>query len=279
MAGVNRCFVENNLISYLSVARFSGADAGSFLHAQLSADIVSLGVAEATFACYCSPRGQVCGLLLVYRRTDDFLVVASSELLPVILGRLRMFVLRAQVGMERLNRREVIGLAGRQDLAGIESIPSPVDPERLYGLAPAGKNKAETAADWKYREIEQGVVWLDLSTSEKFIPQMLGFDSLGAVSFTKGCYPGQEVIARSRYLGTVKRKAKLLRVRSDVDIPNGAPLELNSDGECTSAILVDSAPGDNHSLFFLVTNADPESHVESIKYGEESFQCVDGRGA
>jgi folate-binding Fe-S cluster repair protein YgfZ len=87
-------------LDYLAAARFSGKDAGGFLHAQLSADVQALAPGQATFAAYCSPRGQVLGVLLVCRRRDDYLAAASAALLPGMLQRLRLFVLRSQVTLE-----------------------------------------------------------------------------------------------------------------------------------------------------------------------------------
>ncbi len=84
-------------LNYLSVARFRGPDAGDFLHRQLSADIAALAPGDACFACCCTPKGQVIGLLLVCRQGEDYLVTGAAELLPVVLTRLRMFVLRSRV--------------------------------------------------------------------------------------------------------------------------------------------------------------------------------------
>ncbi len=246
-------------IPYLAVARFSGPDAGPFLQAQLSADIAALRVGETTFACYCSARGQVLGLLLVLRNEDEFLVAAAANLLPALLQRLRMFVLRARVEFSIAPELKVYGVAGRRYR---------ISAEELCGSSDLG--------EWKKQELSNGVTWLGPETSEKFIPQILGFDEIGAVSFSKGCYPGQEIIARTKYLGKVKRKPLLLSVDGKFDVTPGARLRLLSRGEWSEGTLVDcSQPGgqDNTLLFVLATakNSDP---VEQLEIENQTYRCA-----
>ena len=105
----------------LSFARFEGPDASSFLQTQLSADIAALEPGDATYACYCSPRGQVFGLLLVCREDACFNVVAASHLLPGILKRLKMYVMRAKVEISEPPAMQVCGVTG----SDIDSVPTP----------------------------------------------------------------------------------------------------------------------------------------------------------
>jgi len=261
----------------LAAAHARGADAGAFLHAQLSADIAGLKDGEATFACYCSPRGQVYGLLLVGRHGDEYLLAADAELLPEMLRRLGLFVLRARVEFVLAPNIALSGLtasegAARQGLAF--EAPGP-GLRYLFSAPPAAP---ASAAEWKARELRSNVVWLNRSTSERFIPQMLGFDRIGAVSFKKGCYPGQEIIARARYLGQVKRQPLLLDVSGAASWRPGESLSLQDGQEQLQATIVDSLvqageEGAPASLLFLVAPA-PAHGVESLEYEGRSYRCA-----
>ena len=266
-------------LEYLSVARFRGPDAGNFLQNQLSADIAALGPGDAGFACCCTPKGQVIGLLLVCRQDDDFLVAGSAGLLPGILTRLKMFVFRARVEFLAEPDMQVYGALSAGEPGG----PAVFQPAGLnlgYRFS-TGKELQEnpghgigTGEDFKAAEISRGVVWLDGETSEKFIPQMLGFEQIGAVSFSKGCYPGQEIVARARYLGKVKRKplvvqtvescpakpASTCSMRVDFPIPGSPPISTSEPGtrpppktRSNSAMEVINRSSDSSSIESIAT--------------------------
>jgi folate-binding protein YgfZ len=262
-------------LPYLSVLSFTGPDAGSFLHAQLSADILALEDGDSGFATYCTARGQVLGLLLLGRAEDGYLAIGSSELLPAMAQRLRMFVLRAQVQIELQQEMEVFGLLHSDPATPTGTLFSPADLSLRYLAATANSGAGQDSDQWKFAELSQGVTWLDAQTSEKYIPQMLGFETIGAVSFSKGCYPGQEIVARTRYLGKVKRTPLIVTVEGQCGIRNGSVLQINYGTESINGTLVDSAPAENeNTLLFIVTrNMDGEKPA-SITYESSSFQVV-----
>jgi folate-binding protein YgfZ len=259
-------------LSYLSVARFHGPDAGEFLHAQLSADISALETGEATYACYCSVRGQVYGLLLVSRRADDYLLAASAELLPVILTRLRMFVLRSRVEFDVCPDITVCGIGPGED-ASIPGVVQPVEGLR-YSLSKQAMTEDAKDEDFKALEIRHRVSWLNAGTTEKFIPQMLGFDRIGAVSFSKGCYPGQEIVARARYLGKVKRKPVVVLTENEAGLNPGERLELQRGGDWSNGTVIDSAPCGSGTCLMIVASAEPEIAPEALKHQERVYRCA-----
>lgn len=276
-----------NALPYLAVARVQGPDAAAFLQAQLSADIAALPGAGATFACYCSPRGQVYGLLLVCREpgrpggesAENFLLAGASGLLPPILERLRRFVLRARVTLEPAGDLAVCAApAAEASAAGVYS----TSPGLAYRIAETSQcaPDARAAATWKALELRHGVAWLDVATSERFIPQMLGFDGLGAVSFSKGCYPGQEIVARARYLGTVKRKPLRLLVDEAPELPPGSAVRLlqaadAGNGSWLDGTVIDSVPGGaEEQATVLVVAAAPKGNVTSLEYEARSYFCA-----
>jgi folate-binding protein YgfZ len=265
-------------LPHLAVARIRGDDAAPFLHGQLSADIAGLNEGAATFACYCSPRGQVLGLLLVGRVRDGFLVVANAELLPGMLQRLQMFVLRARVVIDPASDLSVYGLQQGAQPGGSHGDFEPAGVGLRYRLGPAKLTSAEDGEQWKAHELGRNVVWLGAETRERFIPQMLGLDRIGAVSFSKGCYPGQEIIARARYLGKVKRKPLLLRVPAELAPPAGAPLRCRDGAQWLDGTVVDSAAvrsgSEADGRVLLVVAAAPEGAVQEVEYAGRSYRCA-----
>jgi folate-binding protein YgfZ len=244
-------------IPYLASARFSGDDAGRFLQSQLSADIEALRPGTATFACYCTPKGKVLGLMKVLRAGDDFHLIANAELLPGMLKRLQMYVFRSRVTFGLENDLQVYG-----------------DGDAYRVEEPGNGQKGDIQA-WKTAELRRGICWLAAGSSEKFIPQMLGFDQIGAVSFSKGCYPGQEIVARAKYLGKVKRKPLLVTAENVPEPAAGDRVRVLREGQWSDATLVDSAgEGRGPRLLFLVAAAEPASDVEAVEIGGENYRCA-----
>ena len=218
----------------MAVVRVRGADAARFLHAQLTSDVEALAPDEAALSAWCTPRGQVRSLFWIVRRRGEagFDLVAPAREADDLARRLRMFVLRAKAAVERTGDR-VAGAAGpgaaalAAGWAGEAPAPGravesggrvvfrpPGGPVRFLAFGPDLDELAPdgSQARWRRLEIAAGIAWLTDETRESFIPQMLNLDRLGAVSFDKGCYPGQEVVARARYLGRVKRRLHRGRV-------------------------------------------------------------------
>ncbi len=166
-------------------------------------------------AAYCEPRGRVLAVVLIHRSQSVYHLVLQRSLEQEIARRLQIYVLRSSVN--------IVAGAGTVDVYGFsssETVPGswayPVDDSRRMCFADTGKSPpaqtgALTSEQWKLADINSGLVWLDSSTSSQFLPQALNLVSLGTIDFNKGCYPGQEIIARSHYLGSVKRK--LIRVK------------------------------------------------------------------
>jgi len=260
-------------LNYLSVARFRGPDAGDFLHRQLSADIAALAPGDACFACCCTPKGQVIGLLLVCRQGEDYLVTGAAGLLPVVLTRLRMFVLRSRLEF---------GIEDDLKICGAEaSTESPVSgafqPGGLglcYSFSEESDAAESTGPLFRAAEISRHVTWLGAETTGKFIPQMLGYEQIGAVSFSKGCYPGQEIVARARYLGKVKRKPAVVRTSETLAAPAGSQVELLRGDTWVQGVVIDSADSGEGTLLFIVAPFEPEVDPVELRYGERTYRCA-----
>lgn len=245
----------------LAVLRISGEDAPGFLHAQLSNDINGLGADEARLAAYCNPKGRMLGSLLLWRETTQqdspLLALVKADIVEPLLKRLRMFVLRAKVGFEptTLNvqgvSRALLGGAPadgsglaldagtawqlkREGPLTFIGAPAASDGLSRWWLLDADQAGAAALAErlglaqgqpqaWHAQDIEAGLGWVEHDNLELFIPQSLNYDLSGGVSFTKGCYPGQEIVARAHFRGTVKRRglAGQCRLPADAELHAG----------------------------------------------------------
>lgn len=220
--------------------RASGADARSFLHSQLTQDILGLPSGQARLAGYCSPKGRLLASFIVWADGDDLLLACSADLLAATLRRLSMFVLRAKCKLVDASAELPLhGLVGAAAPAGeawqvdggrLVQLPA-VDGVRRALLA--GTTAALPAAPaldaelWRWLEARSGIARLVAANSEQFVPQMLNLELVGGVNFKKGCYPGQEVVARSQYRGTTKRRAYL--VQTDAALTPGQDVYAGSD--------------------------------------------------
>jgi hypothetical protein len=270
------------LLPYLSAIRFTGPDAADFLHNQLSADVAGLANGKSTFACYCEPKGRVLSLMLVCRMAEDFYVIASETLVQTLIKRLRMYVLRSQVVIEALEEYSVSGLkmgeAPEPATRDMITLPLPAGDKWFTvttGMTPPVFN-SDLADAWKAEELEAGICWLASGSSGQFLPQMLGFDTLGAVNFRKGCYPGQEIVARTHYLGKVKRHPRILKSAGA-----GCPGTLEkvritgADHQAYEAVVVDCVGGEKSgNVIFAVTRMDPELKATGLEYDGRSIALL-----
>ena len=225
----------------LGVLRARGPDVQSFLQGQLSNDLTRLSAERALLAGYHNPQGRVIALLRVLQLAPgDLLAVLPRELVPRVIARLSKFILRAKVQLvDESQSWRITGLlagaegdadrgaAGRAAATLVAALPTAVDavahiaagvavqvaqqPARWLLLAPATRSPlpdggAGAAELWRRVAIAAGEPQVYAATSEEFVAQMLNLDALGAIAFEKGCYTGQEVIARAHYRGRVKRR-------------------------------------------------------------------------
>jgi folate-binding protein YgfZ len=197
----------------LGVIAFLGADAAKFLQGQLSADIEKLPIGATTLAGLHNPQGRVIACLWVMRTAvEEIFAVLPRELIDTVGQRLRKFILRSRVRIEdQSDSLHVLGSVTAPSptpMPGIHQFPWT---DRWTLLVPADHPDVSTdgvpaRAHWERADIAAGLPQVYLPTSEVFVAQMLNLDLLGAVAFDKGCYTGQEVIARAHYRGRVKRR-------------------------------------------------------------------------
>jgi tRNA-modifying protein YgfZ len=217
-------------LDHLGVIRVQGADAASFLQGQLTQDFSLLKPSEARLAAYCTAKGRMLASFVGWQADDgDFLLTCSRDLLAPTLKRLSMFVMRAKARLSDASAEFALyGLTGdslrahgpdalapwsRTDMGQATLIGLyPCDGQpRALRIAPASQPAPEgsmlSRERWLWSEVRSGVATVSAAISEAFVPQMLNYESVGGVNFRKGCYPGQEVVARSQFRGALKRRA------------------------------------------------------------------------
>jgi tRNA-modifying protein YgfZ len=228
-------------LTHWGVIRAQGADAATFLHSQLTNDFTGLGLTEARLAGFCTAKGRLLASFIGWRASaDEILLACHASVLPATLKRLSMFVLRSKCKLtDASSEVKLHGLAGpavhdrlgdapawtRRDDADGQLIRLPDAagvPRALFASGSAQEASGMSLDDWRWLEVNSGIPTIEGATVEQFVPQMLNFEIVGGVNFQKGCYPGQEVVARSQYRGTVKRRTFLF----DVDGPAAAGQEV-----------------------------------------------------
>jgi hypothetical protein len=237
--GVPDCALVD--LSHLGLIRASGAEAAAFLQGQLTNDTRLISPTRAQLTAWCSPKGRMLASFLAFQHGDDLYLQLGAERLEAVLRRLRLYVLRAQVelsdGSASLAR---VGLAGdcaaailgdalpREPFAvgrdgdlGIVRLPGdrprveivgPLAAVRAFWERAEGRATRATAEAWSLLDIRAGVPTVFEETADAFVPQMANLHLIDGVSFTKGCYTGQEVVARMQYLGKLKRRMYYARI-------------------------------------------------------------------
>ena len=275
----------------LGVIQAQGEDAANFLHNQLTNDVLLLPVGQSRLAAFCSAKGRMQASFVVIKTAPDtVLLVMSQDLLAQTLKRLSMFVLRAKVKLSDASGQwSLRGLLGDSARAVLDNA-APwqtvlLDSAHAVALYPAvlgdarvprtlwlaAKGQALPAGPealpdvWAWSEVMSGVALLSQPVFEAFVPQMLNYESVGGVNFKKGCYPGQEVVARSQFRGTLKRRTVL--VHSPVALSAGQDIFTPIDPEQPCATVVQSAARPDGQGFDALVSGTLESQPSGWRVG------------
>jgi folate-binding protein YgfZ len=285
-------------LSHLGLLQVEGADAVAFLQGQVTSDIRQLDGSNSHYAGYCTPKGRLLALFLAFARDDRIHLQLNGALLEPVMKRLRMYVLRAKATITDVSADMVrIGLAGEQSAAALGGLFAQVPQQahqlttsdhgtllRLPGPLPryelfcdavqaaeiwtdlAQHFRPVGSAAWDWLEIAAGIPDITPQTQEAFVPQMVNLDALGGISFKKGCYTGQEIVARTHYLGKVKRRTQLAHVDSDAMPQPGDALQAADGNEAGQ--IVRSAPSPSGGYDVLA-----EIRLESLQTGTVSWHA------
>ncbi len=230
----------------------TGEDARAFLHAQLTNDIENLEPGAARYAGWCSAKGRLLATFLVVSCPGGFLLQLSRDLVLLVAKRLSMFVLRSKVKITDASAQWLqLGHwepGGGRPLSVIEHegvITVRIGPDRALLLIPeekSGNHKSDSSAEeWALAEIRAGRPLIAQATQDQFVPQMVNLELAGGVDFKKGCYPGQEIVARAQYRGAVKRR--MVRLRGEA-LQSGQEIYSDDAPGQASGTIVNAAGGE-----------------------------------
>ncbi|HWT53929.1 MAG TPA: folate-binding protein YgfZ [Rhodocyclaceae bacterium] len=266
-----------------ALIRASGEDNAAFLHNLMTNDVTGIAADGVRYAGFCTPKGRLLATFLIWHEGADLWLQTSADIQPAMQKKLSMYILRSKAklynGADGETARVLVGLAGPQAPAalavlgmgtppGINQIAA-IEGGQVVGVAanryilaldlaaakaawPVLKQHATPAGlnAWRLRDIADGLPRIVAATQEQFIPQMVNFEAVGGVSFKKGCYPGQEIVARTQYLGKIKRR--MYRVAVDAVTSAGADLYAPETGAQSCGNVVLSAQTDANASEALV---------------------------
>src|SRR5712692_1353859 len=283
-------------LGHLGILQFGGEDAGSFLQGQLSCDVEKVGLRSSTYVAYCSPKGRMLANFLLWREETGFFMALSRDIAPAVQKSISRFVLRSKVKVSDASEGLVLtGAAGQQADHALRGVFSdfPGKPDEVsrqpdvgtviklkdgrFVLASApssisalrrrleGFLKPVDARAWRWLDIRSGLPRVTAATQDQLLPQMANFELLGGVNFDKGCYTGQEIVARAQHLGRVKRRMFLANVAAAA----AAGDELYSEdlGDQASGMVVNSEASldGGHDLLAVVQTASRDSSTVHLK--------------
>ena len=240
-------------VTELAVLTVSGNDAAKFLQGQITCNVHDITATQSYLGAMCNPKGRTISTFLLVKSADDLLLILPNELLTTVKERLQKYIMRSDVTLiDSSDNLCLLGLdfidtSHRFLATDVQDSAVWIDFGNRYLLIADVNNainlwqkysaqgfQASNSAQWRYLDIVSGIPWLNLETSEQFIPQMLNIDKLGGISLTKGCYTGQEIVARTHYLGKAKRA---IFVAECVTTPEANASIIDADGQVVGTVL------------------------------------------
>ena len=270
----------------------TGDDARSFLQGQFTSDVEALSVGQAQWSGWCTAKGRLVATFLLLRRSEGFLLMLPAEIAGAFAKRLSMFVLRSKVKIADASQELArAGIAGDGAAALVKQrwgdVPAPMrsiekdgatcialDGERFVAFGPSSPatNFPRGSRDqWEWELIQAGIPVVVAATQEAFVPQMANLELVGGVSFRKGCYPGQEIVARTQYRGILKRRMALAHI-DGADRPQpGQNVYSSVFGEQSAGTVVNAAPSPAGGYDALVV-----AQIDSLERGDLRWNSPEG---
>jgi folate-binding protein YgfZ len=258
-------------LPHFGLLQFAGLDAESFLQGQLSCDVAALASGQALYGSYNTPKGRMLASFLLWRDDAGYTMQLPRSLCAPLRKRLGMYILRSRVtALDASDKFVLIGVAGANAQALLQplfaSVPAApmtlmiaqhatllrldatrfqivATPDRGRDIRQALSTPAALASEaaWDLANIHAGIPYITPATQEEFVPQMANLDLIGGVSFTKGCYPGQEIVARMHYLGRLKQRMYLANIAGAAAAQPGDKLYSPDAGDQAAGMIVNAA--------------------------------------
>jgi len=280
------------LLDHLGVLQFGGDDAAAFLQGQLSCDVAGLDSKTSTYGAYCTPKGRMLANFLLWRVEAGFLMVLSRDIVPALHRQISKFVLRSKVKISDVSGTlRLAGAAGAmaeralaeffrdlpstpnevRSVDGIGSLVRLKDGRLLAAPAAevlqklASRLEPANARVWRWMDIREGLPLITARTQDQLIPQMVNLELIGGVSFDKGCYTGQEIVARAQHLGKVKRRMFLANV-SDAAQAGDALFSDDLGAQASGTIVnAEASPDGGYDVLAVLHAASAENSTVRLK--------------
>ena len=301
------CLIEDQCL-----LQANGDDAATFLHNQLSNDVEHLDETQARYAAYCTPKGRMQASFWYWKNETNIFLQCAKNLQPALQKRLQMFVMRSKVKLEDVSEQfAILGLGGSASESLLRNyfsqLPEGVNDKigsdngtlirthdafgstRYQWIVEASQladivAKLDTtvlkvdSSIWRLGHIHAGLPQIIEETKEKFVPQMVNFELIGGVNFKKGCYPGQEIVARSQYLGKLKRRMAIALVNSDsVNVAMEIFSENDPSQPCGMVVNVERNFDQGFACLIEIKLADQEAgrvHLGNVQGALLEFQTL-----
>ncbi len=296
---MNKTYLCN--LSNLGLIKASGEDAFNFLHGQFTNDLNLVSENKSQLSSYCNPKGRMLSIFRIFLWNNDYFLLIPRDVIEVSLKKLTMFKLMAKVDLADVSDEfSIFGLAGPDSNTALKDNNFPVPDQIGQSIQHNGTtiiripsessrflfiSKPENAITiqkllsenstpatsnmWELHDIQCGIPQVTAETIEAFIPQMVNLELIGGVNFQKGCYPGQEIVARTHYLGKPNRRMYRIYINSSKPPKPGVNIFSEKDGEQPVGKIV-SAQSSNENTCEALTvlrtekeNAD-DLHLESL---------------
>ena len=288
-------------LSHFGLIRFAGGDAQQFLNGQLSCDVIGLEPLHARYGSYNTPKGRMLATVLLWREAAGFFMQLPGSVREATQKRLSTYILRSKVKAEDVSGAHVlIGVAGKDAGALLKPLFAELPAEPLALTSAEGASLLRLSADryqiiasperapqlrnaiargavpvgpavWDWFDIRAGIPFITPATQEQLVPQMANLDLIGGVSFSKGCYPGQEIVARMHYLGRLKQRMYLANIEAAESPQPGDKLYSVDMGDQASGMIVSAAPSPDGGYDVLAA-----IQIESVKGDDVHWKSLHG---
>ena len=287
-------------LSHNALLAITGDDAAKFLFGQFTNDVENLLPGAAQWNGWCSPKGRLLAAFLLWKAPDRYLAMLPAEIAAGIAKKLSMYVLRSKVKVTDVTNDLVrIGLAGKSASVMVARewghAPDPLrsvekdgaacialDAERFVILVPEAaapalwerlaQNATPAGQDaWEWKAIQAGIPTVVAATQDAFVPQMANFELVGGVSFKKGCYTGQEIVARTQYRGILKKRMAVVHLEGDARPAPGDSVYGDTFGDQAAGTVVSATPAPGGGFDALVV-----AQIEDLEKGRLRWKAPEG---
>ena len=273
-------------LTHLAILTVSGNDAASFLQGQVTCDIKALPDSKPVLGAFCNAKGRTISTFIIFRQQESYQLILTSDLLDIVRKKLQMYILRSDVQLtDQSDLFCIIGIHNTEpdNQSDLFSYPQ-VDncflfidtPEQARLFTNKCLEQDYTIVDtnvWLGVDIQAGIPWLYKETTEDFVPQMLNLDKLDAISFDKGCYTGQEIVARTHYLGKNKRAMYQANCKTEATISPGCTItDATDQGSQLGTVVMASMQNSTNQL--LVVLKDQAGNAKNLQLNNQNHDKI-----